>query len=451
MYPVSMAQEQDLVRHEAFTALGLPSRLLSVVDCVRMHGEVDADVLRSALEQTVNRHAALRSAIRPNTSVPPTARDFRLEAFGRTGICDPGMYQQQIEACGEPILQLSTAAAGNGDAAIAAAVWDESREPFDLTRPPLIRGRLVQVASREYVCILAWPWIAADRYSVGLVWASLFSAYSRLFGEAMAEPSSAQAYEFASWQCEQIHTAFFSPALAYWADRWSNGEVEDDQVGAIAAAYAAPEDNGQPAAPVQGSRSDRLSISGDLAAAIQDTSRRLSISPRVILFAALALWLRETTQRENASIWIPFPNRQDDYEHTVGCLTNHHLLNLAVGRMAGPREVIEHCRSRLLEAETHQALPLALLWMRLGKRCERIEPRVVFEWTVDGSARIPGIEVEPALDQYWRSVFPVGLFMRASARGESFEISVLYSRWSPTAMGAVLRRYRRILEELVGQ
>jgi hypothetical protein len=105
----------------------------------------------------------------------------------------------------------------------------------------------------------------------------------------------------------------------------------------------------------------------------------------------------------------------------------------------------------LVEAETYQALPLPLLWARMGKRYERIEPRVVFDWTVDNSARMAGIEVEAALGDYWRSVFPVGVYMRVSARPESFEASVLYSGMSPSAMGAALRRYRRILQELVGQ
>ncbi|MDL4817196.1 non-ribosomal peptide synthetase [Actinomadura opuntiae] len=116
-------------------------------------GPVDAGVLAAAVQRIADRHEALRTTFhevagRPEARVHRSAR-VRFEEIDARGIAD---WREQARA--------------------------EATRTFDLTRPPLLRALLWRCPAGRSVIMLVVHHLAADAWSLGILWAEIGDAYN---------------------------------------------------------------------------------------------------------------------------------------------------------------------------------------------------------------------------------------------------------------------------------
>ncbi|HEX8907492.1 MAG TPA: AMP-binding protein, partial [Longimicrobiaceae bacterium] len=179
--PLSFGQQGLWLVHQMEPGLAAYNIPLAI----RLSGALDADALRRALAEIVRRHEALRTV-------------FRGQVTGDRG-----------QPAGAPV-QVILPAPGDFDLPVTDAAEEEARRiareeaaaPFDLSRDPMLRGRLVRIAEGEHLLLLTVHHIAADGWSLGVLYRELAALYEAF---ASGRPSPLpdlplQYADFAAWQ-----------------------------------------------------------------------------------------------------------------------------------------------------------------------------------------------------------------------------------------------------------
>lgn len=156
--PLSPLQEGML-----FHALSDPERgiyLEQVSLLLRIPGGLDSGRLRAALAAAILRHPALRSGFTWKQGKRP------LQVVTRRVI--PEWIDVDLCALSPPERWREASRLG----------IEERRRPFNFSRPPLIRTRILRVADDEYLCRLVYHHMVMDGWSLALVMDDLLSGYA---------------------------------------------------------------------------------------------------------------------------------------------------------------------------------------------------------------------------------------------------------------------------------
>src|SRR5207245_10343463 len=117
-----------------------------------------------------------------------------------------------------PVVDLSGLPEPEREAGLRRVLEEEATTPFDLSRGPLLRVRLVILAGAEHVLTLMLHHIVTDGWSTGVLIGELSTLYgAALRGEAADLPALPVQYaDFASWQRDRLSGEFLDERLAYW-------------------------------------------------------------------------------------------------------------------------------------------------------------------------------------------------------------------------------------------
>ena len=154
---------------------------------VRLRGRLDAESLRRALETILQRHEPLRTT-------------FRLQDG------EPLQVIQPPSRFDLPLVVLGDLPPEQREAALRARRRDEAVRPFDLNADSMLRASLVRLADEEHVLLLTLHHIAADGWSIRLLWRELeaaYAAYRRNETPALGE-LPIQYADYAVWQRERL-------------------------------------------------------------------------------------------------------------------------------------------------------------------------------------------------------------------------------------------------------
>jgi len=128
---------------------------------VRLKGSLNLPALEQSLNEIVRRHEALRTTFSVVDGRPAQVIAARLD----------------IEL---PIVDLEDLAAIEREDEVQRLVVEEARRPFDLSRGPLIRARVLRLGDDEQVGLLTMHHIVSDGWSAGILireMAALYQAY----------------------------------------------------------------------------------------------------------------------------------------------------------------------------------------------------------------------------------------------------------------------------------
>jgi hypothetical protein len=81
---------------------------------------------------------------------------------------------------------------------------------------PLIRARVVDLATRRHAVVLALPRLVCDSWSLDVLWRDIWTHYADARADPDHEPRPVpmQFADFAQWQAEQVFTDRFAIAEA---------------------------------------------------------------------------------------------------------------------------------------------------------------------------------------------------------------------------------------------
>jgi hypothetical protein len=192
--PVSIGQEQVLFM----------DRLAGVnaynFQCtVRFHGQLDVAVLQRALNTVIARHEVLRTEIH--------------EVDGRlTQVVQPA-YTYYL-----PVVDLSRMPVGERDAAVEQLVREEFQLAFDHRALPLLRWKLLALASDDHLLIHVEHHSIHDGWSLALLWKEIGEIYrAAAEGRPPRLPDLPVQYsDVAVWQREQASGPRRDRLAAFW-------------------------------------------------------------------------------------------------------------------------------------------------------------------------------------------------------------------------------------------
>ena len=138
----------------------------------RLTGTLDAGVLQRSLQKIVARHEALRTTF-------PAVDGRPLQV-----VTDPETFPLTLhDFSGFPEPERSEI--------VARTIREEVQRPFDLAGRPLLRARVLRLSERDSILLLTIHHIAADDWSLDVVFGELSAAYAALLaGEDRSSPSS---------------------------------------------------------------------------------------------------------------------------------------------------------------------------------------------------------------------------------------------------------------------
>ncbi len=332
----------------------------------RLSGTLDRDSLEGSLRDLTRRHEALRTRFVVRDGQPCQVIDENVDLT--------------LE-----VSDLSSVRRSERDLAIQALIDRDAGKAFDLTVGPLIRARLIELGSDEYVLLLSMHHIVCDGWSMGLLARDLAALYgARRTGEPPRLPELTVQYaDFAVWQNERLQGELADRQLSYWKDKLGKGLP----------VLNLPTDRPRP--PVQTFRgaSHRLALSRELSDAVSRLARKEGVTVAMVLLAAYQALLSRYTGQEDIVVGSPIANRtRSEIEDLIGFFVNSVVLRADLSGNPTFSEVLRRVQQLSLDAYDHQDLPFERLVHELNP--ERDLARTPLYQTVFAMQNVPRIELQ---------------------------------------------------------
>jgi len=366
--PLSFAQqrlwfldqfEPDSAEYVSATALGL-------------RGELDTDALNRALTALVARHESLRTTF---------------ESVDGRGVQVVHLPYEVLA----PLVDLSELPEPDRGAELARILQQEATRPFDLSRGPLLRVRLVRLAEDEHVLTLMLHHIVTDGWSFGVIMGDLGELYRAALRAEPAElpPLPVQYADFASWQRGRLSGEALADQVGYWR-RQLDG----------VAPLELPTDRPRPPVQTKNGAVHEFEVPAEVTAALKDLGRRQGGTLFMGLVAACKLLFARWSGQDDIAIGTVVSGRERaELEPLVGLFVNTLVLRSRVDRARTFGEFLAEVRETVLDAFAHQDVPFervvdALQPNRDTSRNPLFDVMVVLQNTPNQNPDLPGLEVE---------------------------------------------------------
>ena len=307
---------------------------------LRLRGDLDERALVASLEELLKRHGALRT---------------RFESAGgrEVQVIEPtvSLDLQRLDLCGLPD--------GEREAEAKRLLEEEVSRPFDLSRAPLMRTKLLRVGEGDHVLVVTLHHIVSDGWSGGVLTrelGELYRGYRSGNASSLPEPGIQYA-DYAVWQRAWLSGEVLEEQLDYWRRHLSGVSV-----------LQLPTDRPRPAEQSLDGSCELEVWSGDVLKGLKSLSHREGATLFMVLLAAFQVLLRRWTGQDDVAVGTPIANRtRSEVEGVVGFFVNSLVLRTDLSGNPTFRELVARVKEVSLGAYDHQDLPFE-------KLVEELEP-----------------------------------------------------------------------------
>jgi len=302
----------------------------NVTKALRIEGSLDRKALQQAFDSLVMRHEILRTTYHHEGATPlqtvQEPRPVELRYFDWQG-----------------------AGLAPSDEKVHRLLEDEARRPFDLASDLMIRAASVQLAAEEHVLLLTLHHIAADAWSLGIVFPELeefYKAYSK-GREPNPRPLPIQYADYAVWERERL-ASVLQEDLEYWKKKLAGA----------AAVLDLPTDR-----PLRAERAMRGAIAQrtlpeSISVELKKIAGHEGATFFVVLLAAFETLMHRYCGQTDFCVGSPITGRtKEETEGLVGFFLNTLVFRGDFSGAPSFREVIRRVREVALEAFAHQEVP----------------------------------------------------------------------------------------------
>ena len=276
IYPASLAQRRLWFLNE----LQAPTAAYNVNIGLWLYGPLDIRALESSLQQVVNRHETLRTSFALHGSElvqlvqPDLGISLELTDFSHLENPYPPTYEFAKR---------------------------ETGEPFDLSRGPLFRAKLVRIRPEEHVLLFTMHHTVTDAWSMQVFTrelASLYKAYTTGSEPELSE-LTIQYGDFADWQCQLLDAQFAQHQLAYWR-RTLQG---------VPSLLRLPTDFPRPAEQSLAGLSHTFAVPGEIISGATSLATEQNVTTFMLLLAAFKVLLHRYSGQTDVSVGVPVAGR----------------------------------------------------------------------------------------------------------------------------------------------
>ena len=325
--PLSFAQERlwFLNQLEGSTAnYNLPG-------AIRIRGDLDVKALQQSLSEIVNRHEVLRTRFQTVNGSP-------------IQVIEPEI------AININLLDLREKEASEQQTALKQQIQQEANSAFELEKAPLIRCRLLQLETQEYVLLVTMHHIVSDGWSIGLFIQELSVLY-QAFSQGKPSPLpelSIQYADYAVWQRQRLSGEVLETQLSYWKQ----------QLAGVPGLLQLPSDRPRLSRQTYRGKTQNFSLSADLTQSLQALSRESGTTLFMTLLAAFATLLYRYSGQADIAIGSPIANRHHgDIESLIGCFVNTLVLRTRCEGNPSFKSLLTQVKETTLKAYEYQDVP----------------------------------------------------------------------------------------------
>ena len=392
---------------------------------LELAGTLDVPALERSLAAVVARHEALRTRIRvvdgePAQVIPHAVGPWTLRT-----------------------IDLATLPEEAREAELDRLVRESATRPFALGTEFPLRGLLVRMGPRLHHLLLILHHIAADAWSLGVLFREMGTLYeASLAGrEVELPPLEIQYADYAVWQRDHLRGEVLEREIGFWRA----------QLDGAPALLALPADLPRP--PVQSHAGAFLPfrLSRELTDALKATARREGSTLFMVLLAAFQALLGRYARQDRVVVGTPIAGRdRAELEPLIGFFVNTLALHTDLGGDATFRDVLARVRETTLGAYAHQQLPFE-------KLVEELHPERSLAWTpvfqvmfvlqnAPIDLRLPGIELGPGRGENRTAKYDLSLDVGEWAGGMSGGFNYCTDLFQPHTVERIGEHLRALLE-----
>jgi amino acid adenylation domain-containing protein len=230
----------------------------------------------------------------------------------------------------------------------------EIRQPFNLSKPPLFRVKILELTECDRVLIINFHHIIADGWSINIFMQELAELYqSSLQNNPISlKDLSIRYVDFAVWQRQWLQGEVLRSLANYW----------QQQLAEPLPILSLPTDRPRPLIQTFHGATQALSLSADLTAQIKNLAQKTATTIFMILLAAFQILLARYSGQTDIIIGSPIAGRhQVATESLIGLFVNSLAIRIDLSGNPTVDELLEKVRAVTLAAYTHQDLPLEQL------------------------------------------------------------------------------------------
>ncbi len=294
-------------------------------------GQIEIDLIRKAMNQTLKRHDALRSNFIEKDGEPVVVLDSDASA--------PVSHYD-----------LSDLPASEVEGRAAEIIDRESHYHFDLARDVLIRVVVIGRGSARSTLIINMHHIISDGWSLSLITQELSRWYKHyLDGESEPEEAKPVQYSrFSRWQNSFMQSESYTKQIDYWKSQLEG--IDPDP--------GIPLDFDRPEVPAAAGAMFRRDVPVDDFEALRGLARDRGVTVFVVLQALYALLLSRWSNRDDISIGVPYAGRKHkDYQHTIGFFANTLVIRNWVAENKTLGSFLDEAGNLCRKALAHQDVP----------------------------------------------------------------------------------------------
>ncbi|MBB3037650.1 amino acid adenylation domain-containing protein/non-ribosomal peptide synthase protein (TIGR01720 family) [Hoyosella altamirensis] len=342
---------------------------------LRLTGSVDADAMRQAFADVIERHESLRT-------IYPSSAD--------------GPVQRILSAAEADVTLDVIAAEGEADATAKAAAF--GTRGFDVSVELPIRGALLALSGNEHILVVVMHHVAADGSSLVPLAKDVITAYmARISGtEPGWGPLEIQYADYALWQREVLGdegdpASLAARQLAYWQNQLA------DQPDLL----ELPTDKPRPASQTLHGGKVLFDIGPNLHAKLARVASQNSATVFMALHSAFAVLLARLTGTGDVSVGTPIAGRGSRaLDDLIGMFVNTLVLRTRVTDEATFSELLRETRDTDLEAFAHADVPFEQLVEVINPtRSTAYAPLAQVGFSYQNlekpSFELPGLTIEP--------------------------------------------------------
>ncbi|HZM80122.1 MAG TPA: SDR family NAD(P)-dependent oxidoreductase [Candidatus Limnocylindrales bacterium] len=366
VFPLSFAQERLWFVHQ----LHPDSPAYNIAMVLRLRGEFDETAMRSALNDVVARHDALRTYFSVVDGTPMQV------------VRDPWPIPFEVD-------DLRGMPAPASESEVRRRIDAERYTRFDLEHDRLIRASAVRETDDETVMLLSLHHIVCDGWAQDVLLRELAASYRAAVEKCPAglpEPEI-QYPDFAVWQRERAEEGADRAALDYWCDKLA-GAVPGELPGDFPRALADP---------VAGARCTFV-IPAEVVDRLKPVLAQEQATAFMMLLAGLDMLLARLTGGDDVLIGTSAAGRtRPELDSVVGCFLNTLVLRTDVSGDPTFREVLRRARDTALGALEHQDTPFEQVVAALGvprdmSRAPLFQVMFVYQNVPSDDVTLPGLD-----------------------------------------------------------
>jgi amino acid adenylation domain-containing protein len=233
----------------------------------------------------------------------------------------------------------------------------EAWKPFEMTRAPLWRARLLRLGHDDHILILILHHIVVDGWSMGVLFEEVAEIYSALVSCRQADlpAQTVQFSDFAAWQREWCTGDSASRQLASWNNHLRGAAPVFSRDGRAARAR-----------PGSATAREPIHLPTEMVAGLGALSRSQDATLFMTLLAGFKAMLLARNGRGDICVATIMANRSElRTERVVGPFENTTLIRTRLDPDLSFREALARVRSSVLEAYARQDLPFEILASQL--------------------------------------------------------------------------------------